>query len=142
MTFLKHVGLELPWTMHGRDITPLLRDPEHAEWNHPTLYEHVGHEYGSDVTKVLRDEPSHAVHNNVPWYVALEYGRQKYIRYLAPNVDPPEELYDLANDPEELTNLAARPDQKANLERLRQTAISELRRTESEFLNHLPPVAP
>lgn len=92
------------------------------------------------MTKILRDEPSHAVHNNVPWYVALEHGKKKYIRYLAPNVDPPEELYDLATDPEELTNLAVRPDQKRTLEQLRQTAITELRRTESRFLDHLPPV--
>ncbi|MFM9960265.1 MAG: sulfatase-like hydrolase/transferase [Planctomycetaceae bacterium] len=138
VTFFKHAQLELPWTMHGRDISPLLSDPERAAWNHPTLYEHVGHEYGSDVTKVLRDEPSHAEHNNVPWYVALHHGQTKYIRYLAPNVDPPEELYDLIADPEELTNLVARPDQRATLERLRQTAISELRRTDAGFLDHLP----
>ncbi len=80
VTFFKHVGLDLPWTMHGRDISPLLLDPENSEWNHPTLYEHVGHDYGSEVTKVLRDEPTHAEHNNVPWYVALEHGRKKYIR--------------------------------------------------------------
>ena len=141
VTFFKHVGLELPWAMHGRDITPLLQAPGRADWNHPTLYEHLGHDYGSDVTKVLRDEPSHAEHNNVPWYVALHHGQTKYIRYLATKVDPPEELYDLSADPEELTNLAAQPDQKANLERLRQTTLSELRRTDSGFLDHLPPVA-
>ncbi|TXT19383.1 MAG: sulfatase, partial [Planctomycetota bacterium] len=99
VTFFKQTGLELPWTMHGRDISPLLSDPEHAEWNHATLYEHVGHEYGSDVTKVLRDEP----------------------------------------DPEELTNLASQPKQRAALERLRQTAILELRRSEAGFIDYLPP---
>ena len=91
--------------------------------------------------KVLRDEPSHAEHNSVPWYVALHHGQKKYIRYLAPNIDPPEELYDLAADPEELKNLAAHPDQRAPLERLRQSAILELRRTESRFLDQLPPIA-
>ena len=141
VTLFHQTGFELPWSMHGRDISPLLLNPDRADWNHPTLYEHLGHDYGSDVTKVLRDEPNHAEYNNVPWYVALHHGQKKYIRYLAPNVDPPEELYDLAADPEELKNLATFPDQRATLERLRQSAISELRRTASKFLDHLPPFA-
>ncbi len=140
-TFFKHTGLEVPWPMHGRDLSPLLLNPESADWKHPTFYEHVGHEYGSDVTKVLRDDPSHAVHNSVPWYIALRDGPTKYVRYLAPSITPPEELYDLAADPDELTNLASRPDQRATLDRLRQSAIAELRRAQAGFLDHLPPVA-
>lgn len=132
MTFFKHAGLELPWAMHGRDITPLLTDPAQA-WPHPTFYEHVGHEYGSDVQRVLRDDPEHAVHDNVPWYVAINHNRKKYIRYLTPNVDPPEELYDLVADPEELTNLVTRPEQQSLLATLRQATDAELRRTEAEF---------
>jgi arylsulfatase A-like enzyme len=138
MTFFKVAGLELPWKMHGRDLSPLLRDPENAEWPHATLYEHTGRKYGSDVTKVLREDPTSAEHNNVPWYVAIHQQQMKYIRYLAPNVDPPEELYDLAKDPEELTNLVSRPDQRATLERLRQAMLAELRHADADFLDLLP----
>jgi len=138
MTFHAFAGLELPWKMHGRDLTPILRNPE-ADWSYPLLYEHTGHHYGSDVTKVLKEDPTHAVHNNVPWYVALRQGKYKYIRYLT--AGEIEELYDLAADPEELTNLAGRPESAKLLAELRTAAIAELRRTEAGFVDSLPATA-
>jgi arylsulfatase A-like enzyme len=45
VTFFAQAGLELPWKMHGRDFTPLLRDPENAAWPRPTLFEHTGQDY-------------------------------------------------------------------------------------------------
>ena len=129
-------GQALPWKMHGRDLTPMLADPE-ATWSQPLLYEHTGHHYGSDVAKVLREEPEHAVHNNVPWYVVLRQGKYKYIRYL--KAGEIEELYDLGADPEELTNLAGRPEMAKHLADLRQALVAELRRTEASFADALPP---
>jgi arylsulfatase A-like enzyme len=121
-------GQEPKWKMHGRDLTPILREPEKA-WDFPLLYEHTGHYYGSEVAKVLKEDPSHAVHNNVPWYVALRQGKYKYIRYLTPGeID---ELYDLAADPEELTNLAQQPERAKQLAELRAALVAELRRTEA-----------
>jgi arylsulfatase A-like enzyme len=138
MTIFAAAGLALPWKMHGHDITPLLKDPQ-ANWPHPLLYEHTGHYYGSDTAKVLKDDPSHAVHNNVPWYVALRQGRYKYIRYLTSGEI--EELYDLDADPDELTNLAQRPENAKLLAELRAATVAELRRTEAPFADHLPPTA-
>ena len=43
--------------------------------------------------------------------------RWKYVRY--PNLDEPEELYDLANDPAEMVNLAGDPARRSDLERMR-----------------------
>jgi arylsulfatase A-like enzyme len=136
-TFFKIAGFDLPWKMHGRDLTPILREPEKA-WDYPLLYEHTGHYYGSDVAKVLKEDPSHAVHNNVPWYVALRQGNYKYIRYLTPGEI--EELYDLTADPEELTNLAQQPEQAKLVAELRTATIAELRRTEAGFVDSLPAV--
>ncbi len=138
VTFHRVAGLDLPWTMHGRDITPLLRDPEHAAWPHTVLYEHTGHDYGSDVARILA-ERGPAIHSNVPWYVAIRHGQFKYIRTLQEGET--EELYDLATDPEELTNLV--PDTKYAdlLARLRRATIDELRRTNAGFIDHLPPTA-
>lgn len=135
MTFFKHCGLELPWTMHGRDLSPLLQDPEHADWPYPCLYEHTGRSYGSDVTKLVVNKGK-TEHNHVPWYVALRQGRFKYIRYL--KAGEIEELYDLDADPEELTNLAQTASRRPILERLRQATLDELRRTEAGFADQLP----
>jgi arylsulfatase A-like enzyme len=138
MTFHAFARQPLPWKMHGRDLTPILREPE-KNWAYPLLYEHTGHHYGSDVAKVLKEEPEHAVHNNVPWYVALRQGKYKYIRYLTPGEI--EELYDLAADPEELTNLAQQPEQAQLLDELRAGLVAELKRTEAGFVYDLPPTA-
>jgi arylsulfatase A-like enzyme len=139
MTFFARAGLALPWKMHGHDLSPLLADPENAAWPHPLLYEHTGHFYGRDTAKVLKEDPAHAVHNNVPWYVVIRQGHHKYIRYLTPGEI--EELYDLAADPEELTNLAGRPEQARKLAELRGELAAELRRTEAPFADALPPAA-
>jgi arylsulfatase A-like enzyme len=133
VTFFKFAGIELPWTMHGRDITSLLRKPDTALW-HSVLYEHTGHDYGSDVTRILK-EKGKADHSNVPWYVAIRDGKYKYIRYLG--VEEMEEVYDLKADPEELTNLALKPENTKLLATLRQSAIVELRRTEATFIDHM-----
>lgn len=138
-TFLAFAGIEPPWPMHGRDLTPLLRQPDRA-WPHPCLYEHTGQSYGSDVTKVLGAEPAKAEHNHVPWYVALIDGQYKYIRYLAPG--QPEELYDLAADPDECVNLADSRAHQDALAKLRSRWIEELKRTDAPFLHVLPAPQP
>lgn len=136
MTFFQFAGLPLPWKMHGHDITPLLRDPENASWPHAAYFEHMGHDFGSDTAEILATDPKKAVHNNVPWWVAIRQGKYKYIRTLVKG--EMEELYDLDADPEELTNLALVAEHKALLAQLRQTTIAELRRTEAGIVDHLP----
>ncbi len=131
VTFFAQAGIEPPWKMHGRDITPLLLDPQNAEWDHPTLYEHTGQDYGSDVTKAL-SRGKEAIHSGVPYYVALRHGRYKYVRYLG--AKEPDELYDIQTDPEELTNLAARPEHRAVRDRLHQLLRQELDRCDADFV--------
>jgi arylsulfatase A-like enzyme len=138
LTILAFAGMAPPWTMHGHDLTPLLRDPQHASWPHPLLFEHTGHDYGSDTTKLLAAGEK-VEHSNVPWYVAIREGKYKYIRNLL--AGEVEEVYDLDADPEELTNLAVQAANRPLVERLRQVTISELRRTEAGMVDHLPPVA-
>jgi len=136
-TFFATAGIARPWEMHGRDLTPLLENPEIAESSiRPCFYEHTGHAYGTDVEKTLREDPEHAVHNHVPFYIALNDGRWKYIRYL--KADETEELYDLKADPEELINLADDPKQRTNLKRLRVLAVDEARRTRAGFSEEMP----
>ncbi len=96
-----------------------------ADRNHPTLFEHTGQDYGSDVTKALSGGKD-AVHSGVPYYVALRHRQYKYVRYLG--ADEPEELYDLKSDPEELTNLADRAEHREVRERLHRLLLEELRR--------------
>ncbi len=134
VTFFAQAGIELPWKMHGRDITPLLKNPEDADWNHPTLFEHTGQDYGSDVTKALASQQE-AVHANVPYYVAVRHGSYKYVRYLG--ADEPAELYDLKTDPEELKNLANDPDRAETLNQLRAVLRAELSRSDADFVSRL-----
>ena len=137
VTFFQFAGIELPWKMHGRDLTPLLRDPS-ADWPHPVLFELTGRSYGSDVTRQVKANEGLA-HAEVPWFVAVRLGKFKYIRYLRPGeID---ELYDLEADAEELTNLAAKPEHSATLAKLRKALAAELERTDAGFRNDLPQVA-
>jgi arylsulfatase A-like enzyme len=135
-TFFAVAGIPVPWEMHGRDLSALLADPGNPAHAVPCLYEHTGYAYGSDVTRTLTEEPESAVHNQVPWYVAVRDGSWKYIRYLAEGET--EELYELGSDPEELANLAEDPGRRGELERLRGVLAAELRRTGAGFADRLP----
>jgi len=135
-TFSATAAIKIPWKIHGRDLTPLLKDPEKAEWPYPCYFEATGDHFGSDVTRVMKATPEAAAHHHVPWYAALNDGHFKYIRYLKPGL--PEELYDLQADPEELTNLASHSSHRSELERLRSTILSELQRTEAGYIEQLP----
>ena len=129
-TFHAFASIEPAWKLHGRDITPLLKDPTMA-WEHPAFYEFTGEKYGSDVTRVVKDSPGDAAYHDVPWYVAVRDLRWKLVRYLEPGVG--EELYDLQNDPEELVNLAARSEHADALKEMRDKLDAELKRTEAEW---------
>ena len=130
-TIFRFAGIDLPWTMHGHDLTPLLENPN-AEWPHPTLLTATGQRYGSDTNTIPKGKA--AFHSNVPWYVMLRQGKYKYVR---PLIDDLEELYDLEGDPEELTNLAADPKHKETLDGFRKAAIAELRRTGAGFVSSM-----
>jgi arylsulfatase A-like enzyme len=125
-TFYSLSGVTAPKGLHGRDITPLLKDPA-AKWSEPVLYEHTGHDFGDDVTKVLKDEPKKAIYQKVPWYTAVVLDGWKYVRYLQPGV--PEEMYDLTTDPEELKNLAGDAKFSDKQKQLRKALLEELKRT-------------
>jgi arylsulfatase A-like enzyme len=132
-TFFGFTGLKLPWKMHGRDLTPLLKDPG-KKWDEPMLITHTGRAFGDDT----RDPAKMDILEGVPWWVSLRAGKMKYIRTLVENEI--EELYDLERDPEELTNLALMADHRVTLERLRNQTIAELRRTAAPFVDNMPAV--
>lgn len=128
-------GTDFPWKTHGRDIRPLLDDPETTAWTSPMLLTHTGRHYGDETAAIPTDEQLTAA-SNVPWYAMLRHGQYKYVRYLV--AGETEELYDLDADPDELANLASRRDQRERLADLRATTIHELRRTEAGFVDRLP----
>jgi arylsulfatase A-like enzyme len=125
-TFFAVSGVTPPADLHGRDLTPLLKDPS-AAWPHPALYEHTGHDFGDDVAKVLRSDPKEAIYQKVPWYTAVVVDGWKYVRYLQPGV--PEELYDLGADPEELRNLVTDVKHAQKLAAMKKALTAELTRT-------------
>lgn len=131
-TLFKFAGFDkLPWKMHGRDLTPLLKNPD-MKWTDPMLITHTGRRFGKDT-----DDPSKMdIIEGVPWWIATRDGNTKYIRTLVK--DEIEELYDLSTDPDELTNLALRPADRPTLDRMRTLTINELRRCNAGFVNNMP----
>ena len=133
--FCNVAGIKLPWKTHGRDIRPLLKDPQTTDWNSPTLLTHTGRSYGAD-TDVIPAGEQLTNTGNVPWWALLREGRYKYIRTLVEGET--EELYDLLADPEELRNLAAVAGNEPLLQSLRQKTIVELKRTNAKFADTMP----
>jgi len=132
-TFFALAGIDLPWKMHGRDLTPLLRDPG-AEWNEPVMLENTKWFYGADT-----DPGSGPGWNGVPWWVFLRQGKYKYIRTLVEGEI--EELYDLEADPEELVNLALTAQHQGTLASYRRKLLDELKRTDAGMAKNLPGAA-
>jgi arylsulfatase A-like enzyme len=133
-TIFSFAGIRQPWQMHGRDLTPLLKNPS-AQWNHPTMLVATGRSYGSDTNVIPKGEG--VLHGEVPWYVMLRDRRYKYVR---PLVHDLEELYDMQNDPEELDNLAVKSEHQTRLKQMRASAITELKRHKAGFVNNMPAV--
>ena len=131
-TFFRIAGFDkLPWKMHGRDLTPLLKDPS-MKWDEPMLITHTGRTFGKDTNDLAKMD----LLEGVPWWVASRMGKTKYIRTLVANEI--EELYDLERDPDELTNLALLPEHRATLARMRDLTVAELRRTGAGFVDAMP----
>ena len=134
-TFFSWAGMELPWKMHGRDLTPLLKDPA-AQWPYSAMMVHTGKRYGSDTAVVPKPGDPALYHGpGIPWYVMLAKDGFKYIRNLEEGEI--EELYDLTADPEELENLALKPRHGARLKMFREETLKELRRTDAGFAGQL-----
>ncbi len=135
--FASVAELQIPWKTHGRDITPLIEDPENADWDSPMIMTHTGRSYGEYTDTIPGpQETAMNVVGGIPWYVLLRDGRYKYVRYLIPGET--EELYHLGEDPEELVNLADDPDQQQRLQQLRNVAQQELHRTDAKFADSMP----
>ena len=100
-TILEMAGLNVPVSMQGRSLAPLLQGHS-PEWRTEWFYEHLFE------------------HRTIPKTEAVRGARWKYTRYL--ETDPAfEELYDLEADPDEFVNLARTGDREleAMRERLR-----------------------
>jgi len=135
-TFFSFAGIKVPWEMHGRDLTPIFKQPEVKEEPRVILLEEMGDVYGRDTHPIATDE-QHLYHNGVARWVAIRYGKYKYIRTLV--AGEMEEIYDLETDPDELKNLALRPENKSLLADLRAKCVAELRRTSAAFADAMPP---
>jgi len=98
-TLLEMAGVDVPQTVQGRSLLPLMRG-ERVEWR---PYLHIEH---------------------APMHHTLTDGRQKYIWHVA---DGREQLFDLDSDPHELHDLARDPERADAVARWRGRLIEELR---------------
>jgi arylsulfatase A-like enzyme len=131
-TIFHYAGLELPWKVHGRDLSPLIQHPDKKS-DHAVLLVFTGRQYGSETRNILQGPDPHA---DIPWWVSYRVHQYKYIMNLTKG--DIEELYDLENDPEELSNLAMDPQFANILNKLRSDAIAEMKRTDCPFVDQLP----
>ena len=99
-TMLARGGAEIPASMQGRDVSPLLRG-DGSGWRRDWFYEHRFRHNGW-----------------IPATEGVRTDRWKYTRYIDEN-PAFEELFDLRQDPREKSNLATRPEREALLGRLR-----------------------
>jgi arylsulfatase A-like enzyme len=132
-TLLALAGVEPPWPMHGRDLSPLLESPS-ADWGRPAMMEHFYLKFGEQTDCAVPDKDAQGP---FPWWISLRQGRYKYIRTLAPGQI--EELYNLEADPQELNNLAVAPESRELLDTFRAQLLGELKRTNAGLLKNLPP---
>ena len=135
-TILSHAEVELPWTMHGEDLSPLLAGRT-TRRSQPAMLVHTGAIYGSETDTIPDVDDPRLYHGpGVPWYVMLASGKYKYVRNLVSGET--EELYDLAKDPNELKNLASKKLHQRRLRRMRLETRQELQRTSAGFVNQMP----
>lgn len=144
-TFHAWADAEPQLFMPGRDITPLIENPEDEqvlkEWAEvPTMMTYVHNRYEpTEMANRLRDEEwSRAMYSEeTPWYFMILVENYKYTRYANP--DRIEELYDLDKDPEELVNLAIKPQYKSKVLEMRAACIQSIKDNGgSVFADYMP----
>ncbi|MCB1087998.1 MAG: sulfatase-like hydrolase/transferase, partial [Verrucomicrobiae bacterium] len=141
-TFFAYAGIDLPWDMHGHDLSAWLKDPAKGDGNRRVVLTALtGSSYGKDCDAVPTSEEQAKLFrgNSVPWWVSWREGKYKYIRTLV--AGEIEELYDLEADPEELDNLALKSGYRDTVLNYRALVIAELKRTGAKMADALPPVA-
>ncbi len=133
-TFYKFAGIDLPWNMHGRDLTPLFRRPN-RKWEHPVFLTYTARSYRPDTHTIQKKEE---LPGQVPWYGFVIKDRLKYIQTFIEGEIP--ELYHIDNDPHELHNLALMPQYRTQVNKHQKLLVSELKRTNAQFVDSLPSV--
>ena len=159
-SFHAWAGVEPDTVVTGRDITPIVMEPESKrvfeEWNKiPTLMTYVKNRYEPlEMAERLKNKdwpaclyaggdkkdkkgPSGIRLTDRPWYFMIHNGDYKYIYYANP--DRIEELYDANKDFDELNNLAVDPAYKDVLLEMRAACREEITRSGGgAFVPHLP----
>jgi len=85
-TLVNLCSLDEKWDVEGRDISPLLKNPESSEWSHPILMTYSGKNYiKSDKWKYLDDGNNSELYDNIadPFHWNNLYGQSEYNNTLA-----------------------------------------------------------
>jgi arylsulfatase A-like enzyme len=145
-TFHAWADAEPQQFMPGRDITPLIENPDSQpvlkDWAEvPTMMTYVGNRYEPmEIAARLRNQDWRGLEyeSDTPYYFMILVENYKYTRYASPYRI--EELYDLENDPEELDNLALKVQFQSKLREMRAACIQSLKDNGGAvFADLLPP---
>ncbi|MGZ0654269.1 sulfatase-like hydrolase/transferase [Coraliomargarita sp. W4R72] len=107
-TLLQLAGVEVPASMDGRSLAPLILGEPVLSWRSQFFYEHF---------------LSPASIKYIPRNEGIRTLTEKYVRWIDPQCDQ-EEFYDLVNDADEAENLINHPEFQARIEAVRQEFAS------------------
>ena len=135
-TLHSFAGIDLPWKMDGRDLKPIIENPDKS-LSQPMLLSSTAMLYGKAAIAALNNkEYEEFKRRKVYSWIMFREGKYKYIRYLKDNCL--EEVYNLENDPKEQINLASKREQMELVSELRKKAIEAYAENNPEFANALP----
>ena len=128
-TVLSYAGLNIPDTVQGRDLRPLLEGRSFEDRNY-VYGEYGGHPYPISENQPYETCASPLSPDFRPAMKLGGYGKMRYIRTprwkLVMYVQDTTELYDLEDDPDELTNLYGTPGTE--------TVVSDLKSMMIEYM--------
>ena len=115
-TILDLAGVEIPVTMHGRSLVPLLRGATPRDWRKSLLIEYYSDTVMPRLVKM--------------GYKAVRTRKWKYIRYI--DLVGMDELYNLEHDPYEMNNVINEPQAR--------TALAEMKGELKTLMEQTAPV--
>ncbi|CAA6679920.1 MULTISPECIES: sulfatase-like hydrolase/transferase [unclassified Lentimonas] len=124
-TIVSYAGLEIPDSMQGRDLTPVIEQTQDLEqWRDAVYIESlfIGSLHSKKVPANIAEINERVIADNKSYRSrGVRTERYKYFSYFE-HTPVIEELYDIEKDPQEMNNLATNPEYTSVLEAMRKKA--------------------
>lgn len=119
-TLLDLAGLEIPASVDGRSLAPLLHGEKPTDWR-KTIHGECCHDFMFDAKQRPQSDLHNFVYEKGSQYITD--GKLKYIWYVTSGK---EQLFDVEHDYQEQKDLSANPEYAATLQQFREILVKEL----------------